>query len=399
MSDPSAAIPATVRIDKLVAGGDGLGRLDDGCVVFVPGSVPGDSVEIGVEERRRDFARGRLVRVVEPGVDRVEPECRGVALGCGGCDWQHLAFGSQPSVKRGIVAEAFRRTARLGEVEILPGQLLPPGARRTTVRAAAGADGRLGFRRQGSNEVVVLGDCIAAHPAISDALGTLRLDGPGEVAIRVGARTGDIALATDGARIVEGLPAGARLGPSARITEMVSGHSFEVSMDSFFQNSPEAAELLVGTVATSLDDLGVDSGRLVDLYGGVGLFARTLADRFDEVFVVEGDSSACRDAVRNLQDCAATIECCDVNEWSPVEADVVIADPSRSGLGTRGVEAIRGTGANIVVVVSCDPVAAARDARLLVDAGHEVVSVTSLDIFPHTHHVEVVSVYSAPREV
>lgn len=384
-------------IDKLVAGGDGLGRLDDGCVVFVPGSVPGETVEVGVEERRRDFARGRLLRVVEPAAGRVEPECRGVSLGCGGCDWQHLELGGQPSVKRGIVAEAFRRTARLGEVKILAGGLLPPAARRTTVRAAAGADGRLGFRRHGSNEVVVLGDCMAAHPTISDALGTLRLDGPGEVTIRVGARTGDIALATDGARIVEGLPSGARLGPSARITEIVGGHSFEVSMESFFQSSPEAAELLVGTVASALDDLGVESGRLVDLYGGVGLFARTFAERFDEVHVVEGESSACRDAVRNLQDCAATIECCDVNDWSPVEADVVIADPSRSGLGTRGVEAIRGTEAHTVVVVSCDPVAAARDARLLVDAGHELISVTSLDIFPHTHHVEVVSVYSAPR--
>lgn len=135
----------------------------------------------------------------------------------------------------------------------------------------------------------------------------------------------------------------------------------------------------------------------MDLYGGVGLFARTLADRFDDVFVVEGESVACRDAVRNLRDCAATIECCDVSEWSPVDADVVVADPSRAGLGSRGVAAVRGTGAHSVVLVSCDAVAAARDARLFVDAGFDLVAVTSLDIFPHTHHVEVVSVYSAPR--
>jgi 23S rRNA (uracil1939-C5)-methyltransferase len=97
--------------------------------------------------------------------------------------------------------------------------------------------------------------------------------------------------------------------------------------------------------------------------------------------------------VVNLADTAATVEECDVELWEPMDADIVVADPSRGGLGKRGAAAVTGTDAEVVVLVSCDAPAAARDASLLMRHGHELVAVSVLDLFPDTHHIEVVSTF------
>jgi tRNA/tmRNA/rRNA uracil-C5-methylase (TrmA/RlmC/RlmD family) len=140
--------------------------------------------------------------------------------------------------------------------------------------------------------------------------------------------------------------------------------------------------------------LGIEGGMLLDAYGGVGLFSLAFSDRFDELLLVESSESACRDAVRNLAECAAVIEQANVDTWEAAEVDVVIADPARQGLGKHGSQAIIETGAQTIILVSCDPVAGARDARLLTDAGYKIGEVEVLDIFPETHHVEVVAAFS-----
>jgi 23S rRNA (uracil1939-C5)-methyltransferase len=165
-------------------------------------------------------------------------------------------------------------------------------------------------------------------------------------------------------------------------------------MGSFFQSSPEAAELIIDSVSRRLDKLGIEGGYMVDAYGGIGLFSLAFSQRFDELMLVESSESACKDAVRNLAECAATIEQCNMDQWDSMEADVVIADPSRHGLGKMGAGAVIDTGAQTVILVSCDPVAGARDAKYLCDAGYKLGEVEVLDIFPETHHVEVVSAFS-----
>ena len=138
-----------VRIDKLVAGGDGLTRLEDGRVVFVPDVLPGETVEISLDTKAKDFGRGVVLDVVEASPDRREPPCPHVAEGCGGCDWQHIEPSAQSRTKVDIVTEAFART---GKLEITPRlRTLDAAARRTTVRMVADQNGTLGFRMGESN--------------------------------------------------------------------------------------------------------------------------------------------------------------------------------------------------------------------------------------------------------
>jgi tRNA/tmRNA/rRNA uracil-C5-methylase (TrmA/RlmC/RlmD family) len=235
---------------------------------------------------------------------------------------------------------------------------------------------------------------MVAHPLLNDFISRPVLEGAGEVTIRVGARTGDVGVWNHEGKLANGLPAGLKTGERATITEKVGEHLFKVSMGSFFQSSPEAAELIVDSVSRRLDNLGIEGGMLLDAYGGVGLFSLAFSDRFDELLLVESSESACRDAVRNLAECAAVIEQANVDTWEAAEVDVVIADPARQGLGKHGSQAIIETGAQTIILVSCDPVAGARDARLLTDAGYKIGEVEVLDIFPETHHVEVVAAFS-----
>ena len=384
--------PISVRIEKLVAGGDGITRLDDGRVVFVPNVLPGEMVEISLAETKKDFARGELVSVVEPSEKRVVPPCPHVAEGCGGCDWQHIERRNQGQVKLAIVTEAYARTARM---EVQPEmRRLNENSRRTTVRMVADADGVLGFRAHESHEIIPVKSCMVAHPLINEFISQPVLEGAGEVTIRVGARTNTVGVWVHEGKLANGLPAGLKTGERATVTEVVGDHEYKVSMGSFFQSSPEAAELIIDSITRKLDKLGIEGGYMVDAYGGVGLFSLAFSHRFDELLLVESSESACRDAVRNLADCAATIEQENMDQWDSVEADVVIADPSRHGLGKMGAGAIIDTGAPVVILVSCDPVAGARDAKYLCDAGYKLGEVEVLDIFPETHHVEVVAVFT-----
>lgn len=384
--------PVSVRIDKLVAGGDGLARMDDGRVIFVPGVLAGEVVEVALSEEKRDFGRGRLISVIESSANRRIPPCPKVVEGCGGCDWQQIERRIQGQAKLAIVVEAYARTAKM---EVAP-QLrrLTEDARRTTVRMVAGADGVLGFRAHESHDIVSVSECMVAHPLINDLISRPVLASAGEVTIRVGARTGQTGVWCHEGSLSGDLQPGIKVGERATVTERVNTHEFKVSMGSFFQSSPEAAELIVDSVSRRLDTLGIEGGYMVDAYGGVGLFSLSFSERFDELMLVESSESACRDAVRNLADCAATIEQANMDQWESVEADVVIADPSRHGLGKMGAAAVVDTEAHTVILVSCDPVAGARDAKYLCDAGYTLGEVEVLDIFPETHHVEVVAAFS-----
>jgi 23S rRNA (uracil1939-C5)-methyltransferase len=215
-----------------------------------------------------------------------------------------------------------------------------------------------------------------------------------EVQLRVSEHTGEMtALPLDprGRSVrakIDGLPAGAAVGAEARLVERVAGRSLRVTSESFFQSGPEAAELLVSAVAGTVGDT---TGRFLDAYGGVGLFGATLAE--GEVVLVEGSASSCADARVNLP--AATVVQSRFEDWEAVQVHTAVADPARSGLGSRAAAVLAASRPEHLVLVSCDPVAMARDTVLLAGHGFQHVGSTVLDLFPHTPHVEVVSAFRA----
>jgi len=389
-----------VRIERLVAGGDALGRLSDGRVSFVEGALPGELVEVEITEDKKDFAKARLVGIVEPSPDRVEPPCPHVARGCGGCSWQHLDPARHLAAKAEIVRESLRRVAKISGVEVSEGGVVPRDHARTTVRMAVDPSGHLGFRRSRSRDVVDVDSCLVAHHLLEELLGDARVDGAAEATLRCGESSGDRAVWLHDERgrnektaTIEGIPPDVQVGWRSIIRETVHGVTLQVSMPSFFQSSPQAAELLVAAVNDVAGDgpLSGVQGPIVDAYGGCGLFAATLVDLDVPVTLVESNKSACADARRNLQDHDAKIVEITFEQWQPTRAGLVIADPARSGLGKAGVASIAATRAPSVVLVSCDAVAGARDIALMLSAGYECHEVRVLDLFPYTPHIETVT--------
>ncbi|MDP2291496.1 MAG: TRAM domain-containing protein [Actinomycetota bacterium] len=380
----------SVHIEKMAAGGDAIGRLADGRVVFVEGALPGERVLVELRTTKRDFAKGRVADVLDASPHRVVAPCPELAKGCGGCGWQHAAPGAQLQWKADIVVDALRRTAKLPDADVRIGGAVGPWEYRSGMRLAVAADGRVGLRAASSHRVVGLGSCMVAHPALAAMLGDLRVCNAEEVSLRVSAATGEATAWSSDARVrFSGLPAHVAVGPAATLTEVVAGARLQVTAASFFQSGPAAAELLVHTVrdacGTALTDL---DGPLLDAYGGVGLFAATLGAA--RSIVVESSPSACADAMVNLGD-RAVVRRVQFERWKPEPVELAVADPARAGLGREAVEVLAVTGAERVVLVSCDPVSLARDTTLLAERGYAHRGSTVLDLFPHTPHVEVVT--------
>jgi 23S rRNA (uracil1939-C5)-methyltransferase len=240
----------------------------------------------------------------------------------------------------------------------------------------------------------VVPDCEVAHPLLAALIPHVRAEGVDEVVLRVSVATGGItALAVtsdDRPGRLHGLPATVAVGPDAFVHEEVAGHRFRVSSGSFFQSSPQGAELLVAQVVEAAGASATTAAYVVDLYAGVGLFAATVAPQA-RVVLVEQSSSSAADARVNLAEREAEVVEADVERWAAPLADLVVADPSRRGLDRGGVATVVSTGTPVLVLVSCDAAALGRDARLLAEVGYRHAGSTVLDVFPGTAHVEVVT--------
>lgn len=372
-------MPVELLTTAIAAGGDAVARDADGKVAFVTGALPGERVLAEITDERHDFNRAVAVEILDGAPGRVAPPCPHVARGCGGCGWQHIALSTQRDLKLDIVTDALRRIARITDPDVRHGPHLPADGFRTTIRLANGT----GFRHARSHDVVDVDSCLVAHPLLQDLIGKINLHGATEVTLRCGARTGDRLAIGDGPITA---PEGVRIGPKAWLTEEVAGRTWRISAKSFFQVRPDGADAVVAIVRRAAE--GAPDGPMVDAYGGVGLFAGTVGTGRN-VTLVEWSQSSSKDARLNVP--KAKVVAIDVARWRPSPAALVVADPPRAGLGKQGVKILAATKASHLVLVSCDPAALARDAKLLADAGYEHDGTTLVDLFPHTPHVETVT--------
>ena len=384
--------------DKVVAGGEALARDVDGRVVLVEGAIPGERVQVEIHNAKKKFARGRIVEVLEPSPDRIAPPCPHVANGCGGCDWQHIAPDAQRRLRRDIVVDALARLGKVADADGLVADMvaLPDAHFRTSVRVLM-VKGRPAFRKAYSHDPVLIDSCLVAHPLIESLLADAKFDAVKEAEIRCGTRTGErLVIAFPTTRYLS-LPddvvmIGAddiEAGKTAMFAEEAAGRRWRISATSFFQTRADGADALAELVKQAVPE---DAETVVDLYAGVGLFAGTVARRGRQVLAVEGNPAAVRDAKHNLASDDVKVQRADISRWDAVPADVVIADPSRAGLGADVVSLIDATDAARVVLVACDAAALGRDVRLLTEAGFGLTSATPVDLFPQTSHVEVVAV-------
>jgi 23S rRNA (uracil1939-C5)-methyltransferase len=415
-----------VRAERMVAGGDAMARLDDGRVAFVTGALPGEEVEATIRNDRKDFVKATVTDVLQPSRDRTTPTCPHRREGCGGCGWMHSEPKAQFAAKVEIVVESLRRIGRFDEFDVdrivHVGAAVEPFGYRTTIRLVGMPGGGVGFREERSDAVVPIDHCQVAHENLSAVLRGLHVAPGVELTLRTSVATDAVtarwtrpedrqrrgekrrANANPG-ESVSGLAKSVHIGDRAFLVEKIAGRNLQVSAPSFFQSGAAAAELLVDAVERAAPELA-SADHAVDAYGGVGLFAATVMSDVRHVTLVESARTACFDAKENLShragngDKSVDIVRTDVARWTPDPMfgpiDVVVADPARPGLAKPGVAALVCADAPVVVLVSCDPVSLARDARLLTDVGYSMERVEVLDLFPQTPHIECVTRFVRP---
>jgi tRNA/tmRNA/rRNA uracil-C5-methylase (TrmA/RlmC/RlmD family) len=405
-----------VIVDGFAHGGEGVGRID-GKVVLIAGALPGERVRVTVIEDHPRWSRARLVEVLVPSADRVVPPCP-VADDCGGCDLQHVAPAAARALKARVVREQLARLGGFGEsahtlVEDCRA-VGPDLGYRNHVQLHAGEDGRLGFHRAGSHDVVPIDHCPVADDEVNALLGRFGADsGATELALRalgdarvavVTPGEGPVALPDDvptlALRQADGRPVVVRGEGSATVE--VAGVTLHVPVDAFFQVNLSGAEALVALVRESVGD--VTHRDVWDLYAGVGLLTLPLAADGAHVMAVESVMSATmalgRAATEQELDVRVLAERVEHVTRRAAEGDrsldppeIVIADPPRAGLGRHVISDLGRIAPSRLVLISCDVASFARDARDLGRAGLRLERAVPLDLFPMTHHVEIVATF------
>ena len=436
-------------IEGYASGGEGVARID-GVAVFVKGALRGERGDVRIEHVGRSAAWGRMETLREPSPARVEPDCPYYGV-CGGCQFRHMTYGEELKAKRRRVEDALRR---IGGAD-LPVSVIH-GAEttlryRNKVQFPVGA-GAVGYYRGGTHQVVDIADCLlqpeadtacrAAFkdwmerfrvPAYDERTGRgllrhlfLRTNSAGEALCCVAAngRTlpheGELAAALRSA--APGL-AGVVLSVNTRKTNVIlgdeyrtlwgrdwleeelCGHTFRLSVPSFFQVNRAQTEVLYGRAMDFAGLTGAET--VVELYCGIGTISLTLAERAKQVIGVEVVPQAVADAKENarrngLAD-KTRFECGDAGalaaqlEREGVRPDVVVVDPPRKGLAPEVVEAIGRMGPERVVYVSCDPATLARDVGRFGALGYGAVRAEAVDLFPRTAHVETAALLCRKR--
>jgi 23S rRNA (uracil1939-C5)-methyltransferase len=385
--------------------GAGVARAEDGRVIFVEGALAGETVTVEVIEIDKRWSRARVVDVLDPSPERVPVPCVHRLAGCGGCDLLHVAANFQLGMKAGIVVEQLSRAGVDAPSPIL--RPLEDDHGRTTVRAAV-LDGRAGYRIGGSHDVIVPETCSAVDPLVEQILLEGRFgdaDEVGEVTIRVGSRTGERMVMTDGSCHDVEVPDDVLVvslddlasGRRAWIHEEAGGRRWRISARSFLQNRPAGVDALVEVVGAMVEALDAPAeagalGPLIDAYSGIGIFAGTVGTG-RTVYAIERSRDSIADARVNLDGGEVKIVQAPVEHWKALPASVVVADPAREGLGKPGVKALMRAEPQLFVLVSCDPGSFARDAGLLCAAGMRLERLTVIDLFPDTTHVETVGAF------
>lgn len=348
-----------IAIEKLVAGGSGLGEVD-GKRIFVPYAAPGDVLEIEVDVDHGAWAEGAIARIEAPASCRAAPRCPVFGL-CGGCQWQHLAYAAQLEGKRAILREAIERIGKIEGPDVL--ETLPSPREwhyRNRIQLHVDSKGRVGFYRRRSKEVVEFEACAIADERLNAELKARR----GEIA----SRDRGIAL-----RVEEG-------------------------DGSFSQINTAQNERLQGIVAEWLS--AVPHGRVLELYAGSGNFTFAIAKIAGCVLASDVDQRSI-DAARGRQirENACNVEfICAPAAAAAAKAirrlgggvDAVIVDPPRKGCA-EAVGAIAVLGPQAILSISCDPATLARDLQAFAAHGYRLVRALPVDMFPQTFHIESLS--------
>lgn len=436
-----------VNIEKGIFGGEGLAFVE-GKALFVPEAVAGEKVKVEIISTKKDYARGLIKEIIEPSPDRVKPQCEVFEL-CGGCDYMMIEYKAQLELKKNIVKEIMAKIGKNSECKINDVvSMKEPYLYRNKVIQPLGKKGNKcisGFYKKRSHEIIDNDFCLIqtdlsnkilkkikeiinnSSISIYDELAhkgylrniMVRVNSENEamlVLVVNGERTKEIekiimeiakaysnvksiylSINKKRTNVVLGEKNILIYGEEG-IYEDVEGVRFLITPLSFFQiNNIQMKELYKKAVDYISDEM---SPIIVDAYSGTGTIASILAKKAKKVYAIEiideavksGRKSIKLNKIDNVEFLTGTVEekLIDlINNGTHIDA--IVFDPPRKGLESEIINAVSEANIDKIVYVSCNPSTFARDAYLFAQKGYVIGEITPVDMFPHTHHIELVS--------
>jgi 23S rRNA (uracil1939-C5)-methyltransferase len=405
-----------VTLEKLTYGGEAMGRLPDGRAMFVPFGLPGEQVRLELTEDKKNFTRGKLLEVLKASPERIEPKCEHFGK-CGGCHYQNLTYEKQLQAKTEILRDQLHRIGKIENPPVM--QMVPSPLEwnyRNHVQFHLTAEGKVGFINAKGNSTLPIRECHLPEPGINvfwhelyfesnkdvervslragleeELMVVLESESPETPEFEIEADVSVVHLYDEHAVVIAG---------QDNLLFNISGKDFRVSAASFFQVNTKMAEKMVEHLIARLPVTPADT--VLDVYCGVGLFSKFLADKCQTVIGIETSESACEDFVVNLDE----FDNVELYEGEAEEvlpglagrldsSTFVIVDPPRAGIERHALDAILSIKPQIIAYVSCDPSTLARDAARLIQGGYRLTQVTPFDLFPQTYHIESISIFEA----
>ena len=420
----------------------GVGRLPDGRAVFVPGAIPGETVNIQIERDKGRFCEASLCAVLAASEDRAAPACPH-AGDCGGCQARHMRYARTLALKRQIVSDALSRIGGVDDPRVFEtiGCAEPDRTRNKAEYPIGSLDGQpvIGAFAQGSHRVIPLDDCLLQQAESAAALRwfaahlkqlpfarqlkalVTRVNRAGEMMLVL---CGDAPILPAVERLcpalVEALPSVRsiwycrqnrrpahaldgrceRVWGAQTLTDTLLGLRFEIAPQAFFQvNAPQAEALY----EKALEAAGLSEGcgkRVLDAYCGAGtitLAAARLAARATGIEIVApAIENAKQNAIANGLSGRASFICGDAAREIPgllaagERFDAAILDPPRKGADEALLDALAAAKLPVIAYVSCNPATLARDVKRLAGHGYRLEWAQPVDMFPWTGHIETV---------
>lgn len=389
---------SVIRADTAVYGGYVISR-DEG-VVFIRGALPGELVEVSVREKKRDYSVAEVTEIIEASSDRVEPMCQYFG-DCGGCQLQFASYDKQVAMKTGVLLDCLHRIGGI-EAELATPLLGSDFNYRHRAQFKVSGEGRIGFYRAGTRDVVPIESCPLMVDEVNAALARIsagRLNGIKEIHVTSGDCLSALlkGVAFDEALVEAFLGMGFGVVAFDDGTYAGKGHVafdlmglvYTVSPWSFFQSNWSLNTELVRTLRDAL--LPLEGKRVLDLYAGAGNFSLPLTREGAEVSAVEENPHSIKDGQRNISyNKIRKYKFVKGRAESPRlkgDFDVAVLDPPRPGLTKEAMKAVQELAPERIAYVSCNPATFARDLKKLAPL-YEIESIRVVDLFPNTYHVE-----------
>jgi len=382
---------AELRLTSMGDLGDSIADFEDG-TIQVFGGIVGELVRARIyryKRRRKEMVSGMVSDVIDPSPHRVASPCSYFGF-CSGCQWQHISYEHQLTLKRDIVRNAFNDYPSLSDVVISNTHPAPTSFNyRNHARFTVRFGGQLGFSNRITRRFVRIEECMLMDSKINEFLSQLQEESSEttNLSVRVGINTGDYLIQPKLSNPNLNFDTGQKW-----YTENMLNREFRVASPSFFQVNTKQAEFMINLVGDRLNLSGEEI--LVDAYAGVGVFASLLSDRVRKVIAIEESQAAVKDALFGLDDLKNIYylegKTEEVLKELEDQIDVIILDPPRTGCHPNAIDSVIASKANKIAYVSCDPPSLARDLSMLVDGGYTVESVSPIDMFPQTYHTECV---------